>query len=97
MLGLADVGGALEHDVLEEVREPRLARDFVLRADVVPEVHGDDGGKVIFSQDVAQAVGQPLIGKANHGGGHTLANLRGACGDPRIVWPADAGGLPIKA
>ena len=34
-----DVPRALEHHVLEEVREPGAARLLVLRADVIPELH----------------------------------------------------------
>jgi len=37
---LADVLRALEHDVLEEVRESRAARLLAHRPHVVPEVHG---------------------------------------------------------
>ena len=40
VLGLGDVARALEHEVLEQVREAGLARRFVARADGVPEVDG---------------------------------------------------------
>ena len=39
---------AAEHQVLEEMREAGFARLFVFRADVVPEVHGDDGRLMVF-------------------------------------------------
>jgi len=42
--------------VLEEVREAGLPRGFVPRADVVPEVDGDDRRAVILADDDAQPV-----------------------------------------
>ena len=39
---------ALEHHVLEEVREPGAARLFVGRPYVIPEVHGDERQPVVF-------------------------------------------------
>ena len=49
---------ALEHHVLEEVREAVPALRLVLRPDVVPDVDGDDGRAVILVQHHPQAVGQ---------------------------------------
>ena len=71
MLGLADVPGALEHHVLEQVGEAGLALDLVLGADVVPEVDGDDGREPVDRDDQAQPVGEALVGE-RHGrlGGH---------------------------
>ena len=70
VLGLPDVGRALEHHVLEQVREPGLARDLVLGADVVPDVHGHHGREVILRDDQAQAVGEALVGELDDGDGH---------------------------
>ena len=50
--------GALEHHVLEQVSETGLARLLVLRADVVPHVHGDDGCRVILVQDDRETIGK---------------------------------------
>ena len=72
VLGLGDVARALEHDVLEQVCEAGLARDLVLRADVVPQVDRDDGGQVVLGHDDPQAVGQALVAERDlgNGGGH---------------------------
>jgi hypothetical protein len=67
VLGLGDVAGALEHDVLEEVGEARLALDLVLRADVVPEVDPDDGREVILGDDDPQAVVEALVAEGDLG------------------------------
>ena len=61
---------ALEHHVLEQVGEAGLARLLVLGADVVPEVHGDDGREVVLGDDEAQAVGQALVAELDDGNGH---------------------------
>ncbi len=50
------MGRALEHQVLEQVREPRPARDLVLRAHVVPDVDGGDRARVVFVDDHLQSV-----------------------------------------
>ena len=72
MLGLGDVARALEHHVLEQVGEARLARHFVLGADVVPEVHGDDRREMVLGDDDPQAVGETLVAERDFGdgGGH---------------------------
>ncbi len=70
VLRLADVRAALEHHVLEQVREAGLARDLVLGADVVPEVHGDHGREVVLGDDQAQPVRQALIAELDDGNGH---------------------------
>ena len=53
-----DVLRALEHQVLEEVREAGAARLLVLRADVIPELQVHDRRRVILRQHHRQAVGQ---------------------------------------
>ena len=50
-----DVLRALEHHVLEEVREAGAARPLVLRADVVPDLGVHDRRRVILEQDHAAA------------------------------------------
>ena len=57
-LARLDVAGAHEHQVLEQVREPGPARALARRADVVPDVDGDDRDAVILVQDHVQPVGQ---------------------------------------
>ena len=65
VLGLADVAGALEHHVLEEVGEPGLARPLVPGADVVPDVDGGHGCERVGGHDQAQPVAETLIGEAH--------------------------------
>ena len=62
LLGL-DVLRALEHQVLEEVRESRAAGLLVLGPDVKPQLHVDDRRRAILVEDHRQAVGQlqPLV------------------------------------
>ena len=62
LLGL-DVARALEHQVLEEVREAGAARFLVLRADVIPELDVDDRRRLVLVQDDDHAVRQhePLV------------------------------------
>ena len=52
------MGRALEHQVLEEVREPGAPRLLVLRPDVVPEVHRDDRHVVVLVHDDVEPVGE---------------------------------------
>ena len=56
---------SLEHQVLEEMREPGLAGPLVLRADVIPEVHGDDGAVVVLVNQHVQSVGQRALAEGN--------------------------------
>ena len=56
VLGLGDVARALEHEVLEQVREAGPAGLLVARADDVPEVDRDDRRQVVRRDDHAQAV-----------------------------------------
>ena len=86
VLGLPDVRRALEHHVLEQVGEAGLARDLVLGADVVPDVHGHDGREVVLDDDQAQAVGQALVGELDDGDGHAERILGRQTGCQSIVW-----------
>ena len=54
---------SLEHQVLEEMREPGHAWPFVLRTDVVPDVDGDDRHAVVLVHDDVEAVGQLAPGE----------------------------------
>ena len=56
---------ALEHHVLEQVREPGAARLLVRRTDVIPEVHRHQRQPVILGQDHVEAVRQRV--SANRG------------------------------
>ena len=47
---------AVEHQVLEQVRETGLAGVFVSRTDVIPERDGDDGRLAVFVDDDSQPV-----------------------------------------
>ena len=49
---------AVEHQVLEQMRETRLTGHLVLRADVVPDRDRDDRRLAILMHDHAQAVVQ---------------------------------------
>jgi len=51
VLAAGHVFGALEHDVFEQVGEARAPGGLVARADVVPEVDGDDGRGVVRAHD----------------------------------------------
>ena len=53
-----DVLRALEHHVLEQVREAGAARLLVLRTDVIPELGVHDRRRVVLEQDHLQPVGQ---------------------------------------
>ena len=47
---------AAKHQVLKQVGESGLAGLFVFRADVVPDVDGDDGGLVVLMHDYGEPV-----------------------------------------
>ena len=51
----------LEHQVLEEVREPRAAFHLVLGAHSVPEVDLDKGDRVVFAEDDMQAIVEVVL------------------------------------
>ena len=54
----ADVLGAFKHHVFEEVGEAGAAGTLVERADVVPEIDGDEGQAVVFVREDDETVGQ---------------------------------------
>ena len=78
MLALGHVRRALEHHVLEQVREPGPAPLLVAAANVVPQVDGHDRRPSIGGQDHPQAVVQPeaLNRNVGHGGSLAGAELR---------------------
>src|SRR3546814_9936943 len=49
---------AVEHQVLEQVGEPGLARRLILRAHVVPDVHLHQRRRVVLVHHHSQAIGQ---------------------------------------
>ena len=61
VLALADVLGALEHHVLEQVREPGAPGMFAVRAHVVGDGDPVGGGGVIDRHDYAEAVVQLVL------------------------------------
>ena len=61
MLVLGDVLRALEHDVLEQVGEPRALVGLVLGADLVPDDHGHLGDLVVLVQDHLEPVRQRVL------------------------------------
>jgi hypothetical protein len=61
---------ALEHQVLEEMRETRPARPLVLRADVIPDVHRHDRHVMVFVNDDVEAVVQRAFGEGELEGRH---------------------------
>ena len=78
---------AVEHQVLEQVREAGAAGRLVLAADVVPEVDRHDRRLAVGVHDHAQAVGQRellvrdvdgRLGRRLHGGGHEGGAARSA-------------------
>ncbi len=86
VLGLGDMRRALEHDVLEQVREAGLAGLLVLGSDVVPDVDGDDRREVVLGDDEAQAVGEALVAEGDGGDGGGHARLLGGQRDsPRMA------------
>ena len=60
VLALADVLGALEHEVLEEMGEPRPARELHPAPDVVGDVDRDEGDAALRRGDDRQAVREAL-------------------------------------
>ena len=57
MLHLRGVGGALEHHVLEEVREAAAALRLEAKADFIVDADGDDRRGGVGSDDDFQSVG----------------------------------------
>src|SRR6267378_3621795 len=74
-----EVLAAVEHQMLEQVREPRAAGPLVLRAHVVPDVHGDDRRLVVLVDQQRQTVFQheTLI---RNGDGRGCGRSRGPLG-----------------
>ena len=58
---VVEVLAAVEHQVLEQVREAGLADLLVAGADVVPDVDGDDRRLVVLVDDQAQAVVEDVL------------------------------------
>ena len=61
VLVLADMLRALEHDVLEQVREARLARDLVLGPNLEPDVDGHLGHAMVLVQNDLESVRQRVL------------------------------------
>ncbi len=59
--------GAVEHQMLEQMRETGLAGRLVLRSDIVPDADRDDRRLAVLMHDHAQAVGkrEGLVGDAD--------------------------------
>ena len=56
---------AFEHEMFEQVREPGAPRKFVLRSDVIPEIHRHHRQPAILVDDHAQAVLERVLSKWN--------------------------------
>src|SRR5688572_15504560 len=76
MLVVPDVLGSGEEHVLEQMREPRPSGPLVLRADVVPEVDGDERGGMVFVEDDAEAVGEVILVEGEHWGASFITGKR---------------------
>ena len=68
------LGGALEHQMFEKVRQAGFARGLVGGADLVPDHLGDDRGAVIRDHHNMQAVGKGKGGGPRGGYGGLGAN-----------------------
>ena len=60
-VSIANVFASSEHQVLKQVREARFAGLFVLRTDVVPEIHRDDWTRMILVQDHVEPVRERML------------------------------------
>ena len=58
---------ALEHQVLEQVGEPALPAFLVLGADVIPQIHRDQGQPVLAADDDFKSIGQLGFGEVELG------------------------------
>ncbi len=86
VLGLADVVRALEHHVLEEVREPGSALGLGAHADVVHHCHADHRRSGVGGQDHPQSVVEPerldrerRCGNRRNSHGQTLSHRSARC------------------
>ena len=79
-VGVIEVVAAAEHEVLEEMGETGLAGFLVLGADVIPGVHGDDGGLVVFVDENGETVGENELGVGDVGDGDGVGFGGGFCG-----------------
>src|SRR5207253_4441404 len=57
--------GAFEHQVLEQMREARPTRYFILRADVIPDIHRDDRNAMILVDQHVEAVRERVLREGN--------------------------------
>ena len=62
--------GALEHEVLEEMSEPRTPRPFVLRTDVIPDVYCHDRYVTGFVDENVEPVGESVLRERQADGRH---------------------------
>jgi hypothetical protein len=88
VLELADMSGALEHHVLEEMREAGPALRLDAEADLVHDLHGRDGRGMILAHDDLKAVRQLVVKDGDGGRGAARRHRRvdvyaGATGDDR--------------
>ena len=80
---VVEVLAAVEHQVLEQVREAGLAGFLVAGADVVPDVDGHDRRLVVLVDDQAQSVVEDVLGVGDvdyAGRGWRLARCRAGTG-----------------
>ena len=77
MLVGADVGRALKEHVLEQMGKAGATGALVRRADVIPEIHGDDGCRVVLGKRDGESVRQPKrLDRNSHAGNlHYFSNL----------------------
>src|SRR5579863_9843428 len=69
-VGVVEIFATAEHEVFEQVSEAGLAWFFVLGADVVPGVYGDDRRFVVLMNQNGESVGEDKLGVGNIGNGH---------------------------
>ena len=78
-VGEIEIFAAAEHQVLEEMGETGVAGFFVLGADMIPGVDGDDGGLVVFVDEDGEAVMENEFGVGNVGDGDGVGFGGGFC------------------
>jgi hypothetical protein len=62
---MVEVVTAAEHQMFEKMGKPGLARLFILRAHVVPGVHGHDRSLVVFMHQHGQPIVEHKLGVSN--------------------------------